>query len=221
MYNFSSLFLLSGENCMEKIRLLVVDDDPLWLDQLSRFLGAEPDLEIAGAVLTGKEALQAARILNPDLVLMDIGLSGDSEEDRDGIKAAFEILRLYGIRSIMLTSLSDEEVYLKSFSSGAVSYVEKKDFRKLPSEIRITSRRHSPFETLLSDYHRLRREALLHTLSKSEREVFDLFSAGLKRREIEEKLVRSDNTIRNHIKSINKKMSVKSIKEAVKKIRWA
>jgi DNA-binding NarL/FixJ family response regulator len=205
---------------MEKIRLLVVDDDPLWLDQLSRFLGSEPDLEVAGAVLTGKEALEAAMRLKPDLVLMDIGLSGDDDEDSDGIAIAFEILNQCNIRSIILTSISDEEVYLRCFSSGVLSYVEKKDFSTLPQEIRIVRRQRSPFKTLLADYRKLRREALLWTLSKSEREVFDLARAGMKRREIEEKLFRSDNTIRNHIKSINRKLHAKSIKDAVRKIEW-
>lgn len=104
------------------IRLLIVEDDPEWVRSMTLYLEAEPDLVVAGWAAGPEQALEAARSLDFDAVLMDIQL-GDGM--RDGIAVAADLLELREVPIVMLTSVGDEAMMTRSFGAGAASYVEK------------------------------------------------------------------------------------------------
>lgn len=204
---------------MEKIRVLIVDDDREWISLIARRLSFEDDLEVVGTAANEHDALVLSRSLVPDIVLMDINLSGGAGENQGGLFAAAAIINELNIRTIMLSSISDQEIYKNSFLIGALQYVEKNDAAGLANTIRTCMRSEGPMQALINELRRLKREEHLSHLSLEERKVFELFEGGCSSKEVENSLFKTRNTLRNQIKSINKKMSVKSIKEAIAKVR--
>lgn len=203
-------------NSKERIKIVLVDDDLDWIKAMTTFLNMENDLYIVGAATTAGEAIQLARTLEFDVVLMDIQLTGHNYE---GIAIAIEMERIHPAKTIMLTSLSDEHVMTQSFTAGAVNYIEKSNFKQLPYAIRQAYHHPVVMETLLKDYARLKREEQLQTLTPAEREVFEYIEAGFTQAEIEQKLFKAPSTLKNQVGNILKKLGVKSSKEAVEKVR--
>lgn len=119
----------------------------------------------------------------------------------------------------MLTSMSDEEVIQQAFTAGATDYILKKDATHIPEIIRSTYNDAPPIQALIKDYVRLKIEEQLKDLTTAERVVYDLIEQGYSRSEIQKKLIKSDNTIKNQIKNILKKLSVSSMKEAIQKVK--
>jgi NarL family two-component system response regulator LiaR len=203
---------------MEKIRVLIVDDDIEWSSLIKRKLSFEDDLEVVGTAVNEQDALLLSRSLIPDIVLMDINLSGRVGENR-GLFAAATIINELNIRTIILSSITDQEVYKHSFLIGALQYVEKGNTEGLAGAIRNSMRSDGPMQALVNELRRLKREEYLSHLSLEERKVFELFEGGYSSKEVENKLFKPRNTLRNQIKSINKKMNAKSIREAITKVR--
>ncbi len=154
---------------VRKIRIILVEDDPRWQKIMTDFLGDNPDLEVSGLAACKDEALKVALNIPADIVLMDINLT---ENKRDGIAAALEILEQTGLKIIMITSLADEELIMDSFAVGAVDYVTKDNYLDIPNVIRRVVREGSPMSVLLKDYARLKKEEQLKELTPAEREVF-------------------------------------------------
>ncbi|WP_285891389.1 response regulator transcription factor [Paenibacillus pasadenensis] len=199
------------------IRLLVVEDDPEWVRSLGLYLETEPDLLIAGWAAAPEQALAAARSLEYDAVLMDIQL-GDGVQD--GIATAADLLELREVPVIMLTSVEDERTMTRSFSAGAVNYVEKSRYSDLPSVIRSAVRQPAaPMQALLKEFRRLKREERLQPLTAAEREVFELIEEGRTQPEIGRRLFKSESTLKNQVNRILKKLGARSSREAVRKLR--
>ena len=102
-------------------RILLADDQELFLDGLRALLEREADLEVVGEGRDGREALAAARRLNPDLVIMDISMPG-----LDGLEATRRIAaELAGTTVIMLSVKGETEAIQSAFEAGASGYLLK------------------------------------------------------------------------------------------------
>jgi DNA-binding NarL/FixJ family response regulator len=127
----------------ELIRVLIADDDPLVRVGLSMVLGAGPDLQLVGEVGDGAEAVEAARRLRPDVVLMDIrmprmdGLAATAELRRDGPHPAI----------VVLTTFDTDEHLLGALRLGANGFLLK-DIA--PTEILDAVRRAAAGESILA-----------------------------------------------------------------------
>ncbi len=199
----------------EAIKVLIVDDHPVFRDGLRQCLEARKGLRVVAAVGGGEEMWKAMRIHGrPDIVLMDIEMSGDS-----GIELARALReKLPNVRVVMLTAFSDSERVFSALKAGAVGYLLK---NVAPDEIRATVERAAAGEPMLSgeiagrvlhEFERERAEerdrAQLATLTPREEEILKLLATGDSNREIAQRLFISEQTVKNHVASIFRKLEV-------------
>ena len=105
----------------KSVRVMIVDDHEVVRDGLRAVLGREPDMSVVGEAATASSAVQRARELKPDVVVMDVRL-GDS----NGIEATREIRsQRPSTRVLILTSFADDEALYSSVLAGAAGYVLK------------------------------------------------------------------------------------------------
>jgi pilus assembly protein CpaE len=105
----------------QKISVLIVDDIPETRENLQKLLYFESDIEIVGTAENGQQAIERARTLRPDIVLMDINMP-----DMDGITASQEIVRLAPGSQVIMMSVQSEADYLRrSMLAGAVDFLTK------------------------------------------------------------------------------------------------
>ncbi|WP_010269117.1 response regulator transcription factor [Paenibacillus senegalensis] len=199
------------------IQVLLVEDDPDWVDAVRQYLQRESDIEVAGTACSPEEALRLSTRLVFDIALLDIQLTPGKT---DGIDLALQLAESHpSAKLIMLTSLSEEQTIQQAFTAGALQYVLKSQFRELPYIIRSSMREGNPLAALLKDYARLKQEEQLQPLTPAEREIIDLIGQGYTRSQIQSKLFKAESTLKNQIHAILKKLGVRSGKEAVDKIR--
>ncbi|MCM3169584.1 MULTISPECIES: response regulator [Peribacillus] len=202
---------------MDKIRVVLIEDDLDWIKIIETIIDNEDDMMLVACSRTKEEAIKLSGALNQiDIFLVDINLT---EDNLDGIYTALELKRSESSKIIMLTSMSDEEVIQQAFTAGATDYILKKDVTRIPEIIRASCHETPPIQALIKDYVRLKSEEQLKELTTAERGVYDLIEQGYSRSEIQKKLIKSDNTIKNQIKNILKKLSVSSMKEAIQKVK--
>lgn len=198
------------------IKIFIIDDDPGWLKSLSIFLNSNPDLFVCATASSKEEAIQLAKTIDFDVILMDINLSGNRY---DGIYATLEISGFKKAKIIMVTSLDEEKIVTNSFIAGAINIIYKMDYEKIPDAIRAALRNNSPYELLLKDYLRLNKEKNLTNLTISEREIFSFLEQGFTPSSLLIKLNKAEGTLKNQINSILKKLNAKNCKEAVEKVK--
>jgi NarL family two-component system response regulator LiaR len=201
---------------MSKIKIAIVDDDPVWLNAMASFINETDDMLVSVMALNKEEILYFLDDHEIDIILMDINLgNGD-----DGIYLTAEISEKKGAKTIMLTSLENEEFIINSFTAGAVNYVSKENYRDIPAIIRSVHHKISPFELLVKDYGRLKEAEQIKSLSAAEKELLEFIQKGYSQSEIARILYKSIGTIKSQINKILKKLEVNSSKDALKKIRW-
>lgn len=202
---------------MNPIQVMVVEDDPIWMKGISDIIQDEPEFNLQVTAMTKEEALTGFQAHQVDVVLMDINLS---ENNLDGIELAIEFVQQQEeIKIIMLTSLTEEEVIVDSFSAGAVNYLNKLHFKEIPNAIRSAYDQSSGIHptaaaVLRKEFQRMKQVENQTLLTPSEKEVLKLIHEGHTQSEIEKTLYITKRTIKNHINKILKKMGVKSSKEA-------
>jgi len=205
-----------------KISLLLVDDHAVVRTGLRMMLEGEDDIEIVGEAENASEALNQISLLEPQVVLMDIGLP-----DMSGIDATRKIKQLAPeIAIVALTIHEDEEYFFKMLDAGASGYVPK---RAAPEElikaIRVTAQGEvylfpSLAKLLVSDYltqsHQPKKQATLDGLTPREYEVLTLLADGASNVEIGEQLSISPKTVSRHRENIMGKLNLHSRTELVK-----
>lgn len=201
---------------MKKIRLILVEDDEKWVMIMKLFLEVEPGIEVVAVCFDYKSAIETCISCDVDIILIDINLYGN---ELDGIYAAAEILCHKEVKIIMLTSLENREIIQNAYSAGAVNYVLKSNYREIPSLVRKTLESVTPGEILAKDYMRLRIQELLSPMTTSEKEIFNLLNEGKNKKDIIESLYISENTLKNHIHNIIRKLEVNTIQQAIEKVR--
>ena len=201
---------------MDNIRVVVVEDDLVFQKAVINFINHQPDMMVVGAASNKVDAVNLVKSLEVDIVLMDINLKGN---ESDGIIAALEIAQSNHAKIIMLTGIDDAVTIMDSFTAGAVHYVLKENYLEIPNTIRLLSKNNVPYEILMKEFSRLKKEEQLQDLSYPEKEVFYLVEQGYTQAEIGQKLYKTQNTIKTQIKSMLKKLKVNNMKEAVQKIK--
>ncbi|NUQ38492.1 MAG: response regulator transcription factor [Caldilineales bacterium] len=204
----------------QPIRLLLVDDHEIVRAGLRMLFLAEPDIAIVGEAGSGEEAVQAARTLQPDVVLMDVALPGISGiEATRRIKASFPQVAI-----LALTMYEDEQYFFQMLDAGASGYVPKRAAADdLVSAIRVVHQGNvflypSLAKLLVSDYlhHEEGETVEKGVLTRREQEVLTLIAEGLTNREIAETLVISPKTVDRHRENIMNKLGLHNRVDLVK-----
>lgn len=198
------------------IRILLVDDHPLFREGVAHSLQPAPDIDVIGEASNGEDALALAQTLRPDMVLLDINMPG-----MGGIAAAGEIARaLPGVRIMMLTVSEDHESLLAALKSGAHGYVLKgvaaNELRGIVRSVADGEAYVSPALAgeMLLEFSRPRVPDTLSGLTMREASVLEYLSKGLTNREIGEQLHLAEKTVKHHMTSILQKLHVRTRTEA-------
>ena len=203
------------------LRVLIVDDHAVVRSGLRAVLEDEEGLEIVGEAASAAEAVEKARTLRPDVVLMDIRM--DEGDDASGIDACRQIRsELPDTQVIMFTSYSEQESVLASIMAGATGFLTKNvSHGKLVEAIHAAGRGASLLDPSVTRNVIERLAALSEAsaqqkdvLSEREREVLVLIAQGCTNKEIAAKLVVSPYTARNHVIRILNKLGLSRRSEA-------
>ncbi|MHC1741058.1 MAG: response regulator [Anaerolineaceae bacterium] len=210
------------------IKILIVDDQSLFREALKTLLSAFPDFEIVGDASNGEEALRMVLQHSPDIVLMDLRMPV-----MDGVEATRRIVQMNkSTRVLVLTTFDDDENVFEGLRAGAVGYLLKDvSSEKLTEAIRAASQGEyflvpSITAKVVSEFSRISRPTpknkenfLPDPLSPREVEIIKLVATGASNKEIADKLVISEGTVKNHLSSILSKLSVRDRMQAVLKAK--
>lgn len=187
---------------LEKIKVMLVEDDPRWQKDLTDDLNLEPDIDIVKVASTKEEALEATKQLTIDVILMDINLT---ENNLDGIEATLEIYNLgKGLKIIMLTSLTDRDTIVKAIEFGAVNYVSKSSYKDIIDCIRKAYLNQISLHPDATGA--ILREIRLKSLTPMEKNIFSLKEEGYTRPQMAQYFHTTLDTIGSHIKNISRKL---------------
>lgn len=203
---------------VEAIRILIADDHPVVREGLFAMLSREPDFEMVGEAEDGVEAVDKAKELSPDIVLMDLRMP-----ELDGVEAIKQIKSARpGTGFIILTTYSDDEYIFRGIEAGARAYLLKDAPRdELFKAIRAVHGGESLIQPVVATkvLDRLtelsRRAPSGDELSERELEVLRLMSKGAANKEIGAQLSIAQSTVKTHITSIFQKLGVNDRTEAV------
>jgi DNA-binding NarL/FixJ family response regulator len=214
---------------MAPIRLLVVDDHPVFRQGLRDVLSTDSEIVVVGEAADGKEALEQAYALQPDVILMDINLPGNS-----GLQATSQLQeRLPEARVIVITGYDEPEQIYHSLRAGAAAFCSK----DMPPESLIRTvhavnegkiviqgqvfneqeaeewiqRRDARFGKRLSDDN----NAAESLLTPREMEILEMICRGASNKDIARELGISYQTVKNHVTAILHKLGVKDRTQAV------
>ncbi len=196
------------------IRVLVVDDHGVVRKGLRMYLGADPEFEIVGEARNGREAVQLARELRPDVVLMDLLMPV-----MDGIRATAAIRsELPEIEVIALTSVLEDAAVSEAVRAGAIGYLLKDaESQELVTAIKaaaagqvyLTS---AALARLVNDVGMPQKA--VDALTTREIDVLRLLASGKSNREIGQALSITDQTVKSHVSHVLDKLGVNSRTQA-------
>ncbi len=200
----------------EQIRVLVVDDHPLFRQGVVHSLGSDPKLQVVGETSSGEDALRLARELLPDVVLLDISMPGWS-----GLVTAEKInVACPATTIVMLTVSEDKDKLIAAFKAGARAYVLKGvSARELTNVVQTAAAGEvyvspSLAAEMLVSLTQGKAPDPLQELTERERNILGLIGSGLMNREIGERLFLSEKTIKHYVTNILQKLQVRSRVEA-------
>lgn len=197
-------------NAPAKIRVLCVDDHPLFLEGIAKVVAHQEDMQLVGAVCTAAEALREYRETRPDVTLMDLRLP-----DVDGITGMAAIRREFAdARVLILTTFEGDVEIQRALAAGARGYLLKTSAPKdLLAAIRAvhSGRKHIPVEIASN----LAEKLGLEQLSEREIQVLRELAEGHRNRDIGAHLSISEDTVKGHVRSILDKLDAKDRTQAV------
>jgi DNA-binding NarL/FixJ family response regulator len=205
------------------IRVLVVDDHPIFRDGLRTSLADAPDLELCGEASTASEAIEAVARWSPDVVLMDVDLAGES-----GIDVTVQVTQAHPeVAVLMLTMHDAEPTVFAALCAGAVGYLLKgSGGTELHRAVRAAAAGEAVFgagvaRRVLSRLQspEPRQAGPDEELTMREREILDLMATGLGNHAIAGRLSIAPKTVRNNVSSILSKLRAASRIEAIDRAR--
>ena len=215
---------------METIRVIIIDEQPLFREGIRATLERMGDCEIVGESTDAEEVLEIARTSNPDVALIDAGFTSS-----DPLEIARQMRHISPrIAIIVLTPSEDEERLFQSIKVGAAAYTTRNittnelvdTVRKVShgeylirddvlAKPQLASRVLKSFRELTVEEEEGEPKDMYSPLSSREVEILDYIARGNSNKEIAKSLKISDQTVKNHITSILKKLSVNDRTAAV------
>lgn len=207
---------------MTALRILIVDDHAVVRRGVRALLESQPGWEISGEATTGREAVDLARRLQPDVVVMDLSLP-----ELNGLDATRQILKESPRSEILvLTMHHSEELARNVLQAGARGFVLKSDADVSLIAAVESLRQHKPFltstvtEFVLGDYMRLANaddDGVAHAVvTAREREIIQLLAEGKSNKEAASTLGISVKTIEAHRANIMRKLNLHSVSDLVR-----
>lgn len=203
-------------------RLLIADDEHLMRAGLVELFTSDCAIEVCGEAASGREAVERAQRLSPDVVLMDVRMP-----DLDGISATREVLRLAPrTKVLILTTFEQDDYIFGALRAGASGFLLK---RARPEELIAAVHTVAAGDALLAPsvtrrvVRRMAQQPTpefadrekLEDLTPREREVLELIARGLANREIAKALQVEESTIRTHVKHLLMKLGLRDRIQAV------
>ena len=208
------------------IRILIADDQSLVRTGFRMILDAEPDLDVVGEAVDGREAVDKAKAAKPDVILMDIRMP-----DLDGIEATRRILAQAenhppAPRVLMLTTFDLNEYVYEALRAGASGFLLKDvPAEQLADGVRVVAAGEallapSVTRRLLAEFAQVRpRDAApppaFGELTPRELEVFRLIARGLSNAEVAQELIVSETTVKTHVARVLMKLGLRDRVQAV------
>lgn len=207
---------------------MIVDDQRLMREGLAALVGLEPDMDVVGTAVDGRDAYAKALDWLPDVVLMDIRMPG-----MDGIEGSRLIFKhLPETKILILTTFDDAELILRVLEEGVHGYLLK----DMPSEAIVSAIRtvynggtvlQSDITALLlheakkmSERHasppvlRPSDSAAMEALTEREKEILALLGQGMNNKEIAERLIITEGTAKNHVSNLIAKLGLRDRTQA-------
>ncbi len=205
-----------------RVRVLIVDDDALMRAGLRGVLASDEGIELVGEADDGRQAAYRTRLLEPDVVVMDVRMP-----DLDGISATREVLEAFpDVKVVILTTFEQDDYIFGALSAGASGFLLK---RTRPEELIAAIHTIAAGDSLLSPSVTSRvieqmaglpapdaaRDPRLEELTAREREVLEHVARGLSNAEIAAALVIEESTVKTHVKRILAKLAARDRVQAV------
>ncbi|GAA4541365.1 response regulator transcription factor [Amycolatopsis samaneae] len=209
----------------DRLRVLVVDDHPLFRFGVCTLLAAEPAIEVVGEAANGTQAVSAAVALHPDVVVMDLHLP-----DLSGIQATRHIVAECPEAGVLMLTMADEsESVFAAMRAGARGYLLKDaEPDEIIRAVQAVARREAIFgpdiaNRVLGFFNQPlpSTEPVFPELTTREREVLELIASGHSNAFIASTLCLSPKTVRNHISNVFSKLHVADRAEAIVRARDA
>ena len=210
----------------DAVRVLIADDHPLFREGMRGRLDRVADVTVVGEAASGDEAVELARELEPDVILMDIKMPG-----LNGIEATREILRASPhVGVLMLTMFEDDDSVFAAMRAGAKGYLLKDSGGEgVVHAIRAVASGEAVFgpgvaERIIGFFSVSRSAApqrAFPELTEREEEILSLVAQGKSNQEISRQLFVSLKTVRNHVSNILLKLQVADRAQAVIRARDA
>jgi DNA-binding NarL/FixJ family response regulator len=203
---------------MIKIRLLLADDHPLIREGFRSLLTKNERFELVGIAENGKELVELAGALSPDIILSDINMPV-----MNGMEAIEQIGKLYpGIKCVILTMYEEREYVIKALKIGVQGYIlkniERFDLEKAIIAIYEGGKYFSPIVTNILAASVVRPEqSVIMELTPREKEVLELVAQGNSTKQVADKLGIGTRTVESHRVNMLKKMKVNNTAELVRK----
>jgi DNA-binding NarL/FixJ family response regulator len=205
---------------MDPLRVVVVDDHPVFREGLCALLDAFAEVEVAGQAADGQAAIEVVGRVRPDVVLMDLQMPGFN-----GIEATAKIGDEHpGVAVVILTMFDDDDSVFAAMRAGARGYLLKDaDAAEVLLAVRAAAAGEAIFgpaiaQRLIRYFSAVEPQAQttpLPELTAAERVVLDLIAAGLSNSEIAARLALSPKTIRNRVSTIFSKLQVRDRAQAI------
>jgi len=193
------------------MKVVVVDDDRLVGTSLKTILQAGGEVNVVDVGCSGQEAIELYRLHRPDVILMDIRMSGMS-----GLDAAEKILSFDpAARILFLTTFSDDEYIIRALKMGARGYILKQDYESILPALKAVYNGQSVFGdeivSRIPDMFLKNRKPDFskYGISEKEAEIIALVAEGMNNKEIVSALYLSEGTVRNYISVILEKLNLR------------
>jgi DNA-binding NarL/FixJ family response regulator len=194
------------------IRVMVVDDHPMWRDAVERDL-ADAGLDVVGVAANGREALARFPAIRPHVVVLDLQIPAP-----DGVEVTAEMVRQDpSVRVLILSASGEHADVLAAVKAGATGYLVKSASREeLLSAVRRVAQGDPVFTAglaglVLGEFQRIADEPRTDrddTLTERETEVLKMVAKGMSYRQIADRLVLSHRTVQNHVQNTLRKLQM-------------